>query len=85
MAAAWANAPSAQLPAVRQLFGAEGLAEPNWKEKKQLGDRLAQGFRLTCQLWIKQDIELLQEEAISNAPEVTPSRQDKDDKTCTSS
>jgi ferredoxin len=43
------------------LQGAEHLAAPNWKEKKQLGDKLDQGYRLACQLWIHQDIELLQE------------------------
>lgn len=43
------------------LSGAEHLAAPNWKEKKQLGDKLDQGYRLACQLWIQQDIELLQE------------------------
>ncbi|HEY1609666.1 MAG TPA: 2Fe-2S iron-sulfur cluster-binding protein [Paraburkholderia sp.] len=40
--------------------GAEHLPPPNWKEKKQLGERLDQGFRLACQLWIEHDIELEQ-------------------------
>ncbi|MCX5496635.1 2Fe-2S iron-sulfur cluster binding domain-containing protein [Kaistia dalseonensis] len=43
------------------LSGAEHLAAPNWKEKKQLGEKLDQGYRLACQLWIHQDIELMQE------------------------
>lgn len=43
------------------LAGGEHLAAPNWKEKKQLGDRLEQGYRLACQLWIDHDIELRQE------------------------
>lgn len=47
------------------LQGAEHLAEPNWKEKQQLGDQLAAGYRLACQLWIHQDIELSQDEALS--------------------
>lgn len=47
--------------ACRVLAGAEHLPPPNWKEKKQLGDRLAQGYRLVCQLWLEQDIELAQE------------------------
>ncbi|MFM0206099.1 2Fe-2S iron-sulfur cluster-binding protein [Paraburkholderia sediminicola] len=42
------------------LGGAEHLPPPNWKEKKQLGERLAQGYRLACQLWIEHDIELVQ-------------------------
>jgi ferredoxin len=42
------------------MSGAEHLPQPNWKEKKQLGERLAQGYRLACQLWIEQDIELAQ-------------------------
>ena len=71
--------------ACRVLAGAEALPEPNWKEKKQLGERLAQGFRLTCQLWIQQDIELLQEEAAVVAPAPAPALQEKDDKACTSS
>lgn len=40
--------------------GAEHLPPPNWKEKKQLAGRLAQGYRLVCQLWIEHDIELEQ-------------------------
>jgi len=45
--------------ACRVLKGAEHLPEPNWKEKKQLGDeRLNEGFRLVCQLWLFNDIEL---------------------------
>ena len=47
--------------ACRVLAGAEHLPPPNWKEKKQLGDRLEQGYRLVCQLWLEHDIELLQE------------------------
>ncbi|WP_179403893.1 2Fe-2S iron-sulfur cluster-binding protein [Burkholderia guangdongensis] len=43
------------------LNGAEHLAEPNWKEKQLLGDRLDDGYRLVCQLWITQDIELSQD------------------------
>jgi ferredoxin len=46
--------------ACQVLAGGEHLPPPNWKEKKQLGDRLSQGFRLVCQLWIEQDIELMQ-------------------------
>ncbi|MDH6148023.1 MULTISPECIES: 2Fe-2S iron-sulfur cluster-binding protein [Paraburkholderia] len=40
--------------------GGEHLPAPNWKEKKQLGERLEQGYRLACQLWIEHDIELEQ-------------------------
>ena len=47
--------------ACRVLNGAEHLPEPNWKEKKQLGARLDEGYRLVCQLWISHDIELLQD------------------------
>lgn len=49
--------------ACRVLAGAEHLPAPNWKEKKQLGDRLATGYRLACQLWLDHDIELEQDEA----------------------
>ncbi|WP_353190761.1 2Fe-2S iron-sulfur cluster-binding protein [Pandoraea pnomenusa] len=48
--------------ACRVLAGGEHLPAPNWKEKKQLGERLDEGFRLACQLWIEQDIELAQDD-----------------------
>lgn len=54
--------------ACRVLAGAEHLPPPNWKEKKQLGDRLQQGYRLVCQLWIEHDIELEQEELAAAQP-----------------
>lgn len=47
--------------ACKVLAGAQHLPAPNWKEKKQLGSRLDEGYRLVCQLWIEQDIELLQD------------------------
>lgn len=47
--------------ASRILSGSEHLPAPNWKEKKMLGDRLEQGYRLVCQLWIHHDIELTQD------------------------
>lgn len=43
------------------ISGGEHLPEPNWKEKKRLGPRIEQGYRLACQLWISHDIELSQE------------------------
>lgn len=46
------------------LRGAEHLPEPNWKEKKLLGERLALGYRLCCQLWIEHDLELTQENLV---------------------
>ena len=45
----------------RILRGADALPEPNWKEKKLLGDELDEGFRLMCQIWIVDDLELRQE------------------------
>jgi ferredoxin len=42
------------------LQGAEHLPQPNWKEAKVLGLRIAQGFRLCCQIWLTHDIELEQ-------------------------
>ena len=50
--------------ACRVLAGAEYLPPPNWKEKKQLGERLEAGWRLACQLWVQQDIELAQDDAL---------------------
>lgn len=46
---------------VTVVSGAEQLPEPNWKENKMLGDKLQQGCRLACQLYITSDIELKQE------------------------
>ncbi|MEI6160148.1 MAG: 2Fe-2S iron-sulfur cluster-binding protein [Roseococcus sp.] len=48
--------------ACRVLAGAENLPEPNWKETKQLGDRIGLGYRLMCQLWLNHDITLEQDE-----------------------
>ena len=45
------------------IAGGEHLAAPNWKEKKQLGERLEQGYRLACQIWLEHDIELEQNDA----------------------
>lgn len=47
--------------ACKVLAGGEHLPPPNWKEERQLGDRLKDGYRLVCQLWLDHDIELLQE------------------------
>jgi ferredoxin len=58
--------------ACRVLSGAEHLPEPNWKERNQLGDRLEQGYRLVCQLWINQDIELAQDAVTGNAASASP-------------
>ncbi|MFO1219425.1 MAG: 2Fe-2S iron-sulfur cluster-binding protein [Burkholderiaceae bacterium] len=47
--------------ASRVLAGAEHLGEPNWKEQRVLGsERLAEGWRLMCQLWIERDLEIAQ-------------------------
>lgn len=43
------------------INGGENLAPPNWKEEKMLGDKLKDGYRLTCQLFITHDLELEQE------------------------
>lgn len=48
----------------RVLSGAENLPEPNWKEKKLLGDELDEGFRLMCQIWVTHDLEIRQEKPI---------------------
>jgi ferredoxin len=47
--------------ASRILSGAEQLAEPNWKEQRLLGEKLAEGCRLICQLWINHDLALTQD------------------------
>ncbi|UPY38410.1 2Fe-2S iron-sulfur cluster-binding protein [Sediminicoccus sp. KRV36] len=50
--------------ACRVLAGAEHLPEPNWKETKQLGERISQGYRLMCQHWLHHDITLAQDEEV---------------------
>jgi ferredoxin len=50
--------------ACKVLQGAEHLPPPNWKEKRQLGERLEAGYRLACQLWLSHDIELVQDDAV---------------------
>ena len=46
----------------RILAGAQHLPEPNWKEKQVLGEeRLAEGLRLVCQLWLHHDLTLTQD------------------------
>jgi ferredoxin len=60
----------------RIINGAEHLPQPNWKEKKILGERLELGYRLICQLWISHDLELSQDGLVpakqTAAPEVPP-------------
>ncbi|MED4906804.1 2Fe-2S iron-sulfur cluster-binding protein [Brevibacillus centrosporus] len=46
---------------VKVLAGGESLPEPNWKENKMLGEKINQGYRLACQLYIHEDIEICQE------------------------
>lgn len=48
--------------ACRVTSGAEHLPAPNWKEEKQLGDRIAEGYRLVCQIWLTHDVGLVQDE-----------------------
>lgn len=55
------------------LKGGEHLPEPNWKEKQLLGERLALGYRLCCQLWVKNDLELTQENLVPGPAPATPS------------
>lgn len=45
---------------VKVIDGGEQLQEPNWKEQKMLGEKLNDGYRLACQLYIKDDIEIVQ-------------------------
>jgi ferredoxin len=60
----------------RIINGAEHLPQPNWKEKKILGERLELGYRLICQLWLSHDLELSQDGLLpakqTAAPELPP-------------
>ena len=42
------------------ISGESSLPEPNWKEKKMLGPKIDQGYRLACQLWVSNDLEISQ-------------------------
>lgn len=46
---------------VKVISGGEQLPEPNWKEKKMIGDKLEDGYRLACQLYITDDFEISQD------------------------
>ncbi|WP_223590585.1 2Fe-2S iron-sulfur cluster-binding protein [Neobacillus bataviensis] len=50
------------------IEGAEDLSPPNWKEEKMLGDKVNEGYRLTCQLTIQHDIEISQENIAISVP-----------------
>ncbi len=58
--------------ASRILAGAEHLPEPNWKEKKQLGSRIDDGWRLVCQIWVTHDLELQQDTVWPDDEPVAP-------------
>ncbi|MBT2679298.1 (2Fe-2S)-binding protein [Bacillus sp. ISL-35] len=53
------------------INGGEDLAPPNWKEEKMLGEKVNEGYRLTCQLTIQKDIEISQENISVNPPKKT--------------
>jgi ferredoxin len=46
---------------VKVISGLEKLPEPNWKEQKMLGDQLNESYRLACQIYVTEDIEISQE------------------------
>ncbi|MCI3923049.1 (2Fe-2S)-binding protein [Paenibacillus sp. TRM 82003] len=46
---------------IKVLAGGDGLPQPNWKEQKMLGERLGEGYRLACQLYISEDLEISQD------------------------
>jgi ferredoxin len=50
------------------IEGAEQLGPPNWKEQKMLGEKVEEGIRLCCQLTIKSDIVLSQENIVVTKP-----------------
>lgn len=45
----------------RIIAGAENLPEPNWKERRRVGSKLEDGYRLICQLWLTNDLEFTQD------------------------
>ncbi|KKB36619.1 2Fe-2S iron-sulfur cluster-binding protein [Bacillus thermotolerans] len=50
------------------LSGAESLDPPNWKEEKMLGEKVNEGYRLTCQLTIRDDVEITQDNISVSLP-----------------
>jgi ferredoxin len=47
---------------IKVISGEEHLPEPNWKENKMLGEeKISEGYRLACQLYITNDIEISQD------------------------
>ncbi|MEH7349483.1 2Fe-2S iron-sulfur cluster-binding protein [Gottfriedia acidiceleris] len=56
--------------ACRVLEGAEKLDPPNWKEQKMLGEKVEEGIRLCCQLTIKDNIVISQENINAPIPKV---------------
>lgn len=59
------------------LSGAEHLSAPNWKEKRMLGDRVEQGYRLACQLWFRHDAELTQDNVRAGQADALPAGADR--------
>lgn len=48
--------------ASRVVRGAEHLPPPDWKEERVLGeDKLQEGYRLMCQLYLTHDLEIAQD------------------------
>lgn len=47
--------------ACKIISGGDQLDPPSWKEEKILGENLQDGIRLACQLTIKSDIEISQD------------------------
>jgi len=54
--------------AARVLAGGEALGEPGWKERERLGERLAQGWRLMCQVWPKGPLTITQDQDSAGPP-----------------
>lgn len=54
--------------ACQVIDGAETLPAPNWKEEKMLGDKINEGYRLTCQFTVQEDIEISQENIAVTPP-----------------
>lgn len=47
--------------ACQVIAGGDKLPPPNWKERKRLGEHVEDGYRLVCQLWLTDDIEMTQD------------------------
>lgn len=63
--------------ACQVISGGKDLPPPSWKEQNRLGDKIDQGYRLMCQLWLTADIEIRQDVEVGAAAATVRSSGDR--------